>query len=144
MQTTDKILSILNSMTVGTDPTLKTVLYESSFGANIRLDRNPDPAAILYLIESWTLDTSTNLKHKSVEVEVFFCKRFDIASKGEVVKQVMDSIEPIIDEFLSMLLSDKSIIVSEIKASSAYGRFDATVCGYSLQFSVTDKQGICL
>lgn len=144
MQTTDKILDILNSMTTGNDAMLKTVLYESGFGANVRLDRLQDPAAILYMLQSWTLDTRTKLKHPEVDCEIFFCKRCELAAKGEKIKEVMDTVEPIVDEFISLLLSDKSIIVNEIKAQTAYGRFDCNVCGYSLQFTVKDKQGVCL
>ena len=144
MTTTDKILDILNSMTTGSYALLNTVLYESGFGANVRLDRLPDPAAILYMLQSWTLDTSTKLKHPEVDCEIFFCKRCELASKGEKIKEVIDTVEPIVDEFISLLLSDKSIIVNEIKAQTAYGRFDCNVCGYSLQFTVKDKQGVCL
>lgn len=143
MQTTDKILDILNTMATGSDG-LQTVLYESGFGANLRLDRKPTPAAIVYMLKSWKLDTSTKLKHPEVDVEVFFCDRCDLAAKGEVIKEKMDTIEPIVDEFISMLLADKSIIVNDIKATTAYGRFDCNVCGYSLQFTVKDRQGQCL
>ena len=144
MKTTDKILDILDSMTEGSDALLKTFLYESGFGANVRLDRLPDPAAILYMMQSWTLDTTTKLKHPVVECEIFFCKRCDFAAKGEKTKEVMDTLEPVVDEFISLLLSDKSIIVNEIRAQTAYGRFDCNVCGYSLQFTVKDKQGVCI
>ena len=144
MQTTDRILEMLNSLATGSDPELKTVLYESGFGTNVRLDRLPDPAAILYMLNSYTVNTSTMMKHTSVDVEVFFCKRFALDAKGEVVKGVMDSIEPIVDDFISLLLDERSFVVSNINASTAYGRFDANVCGYSLQFTVTEKQGSCL
>lgn len=144
MTTTDKILDILESMTTGSDAMLRTVLYESGFGANVRLDRLPDPAAILYMMQSWTLDTDTMFKHPEVDVEIFFCKRCDLAAKGEKIKETMDEIEPIVDEFISLLLSDKTVAVTEIKAQTAYGRFDCNVCGYSLQFKVKDRQGRCL
>lgn len=141
---TDKILEILDNMTTGTDAPLKTVLYESGFGANVRLDRLPDPAAVLYMLQSWTLDTDKMLKHPAVDVEIFFCKRCDLAAKGEKIKEVMDSVEPVVDEFISFLLADRSVVVNEIKATTAYGRFDCNVCGYSLQFTVKDRRGACL
>ena len=145
MQTTDKILSILNSMTVGTDPSLKTVLYESSFGANIRLDRNPDPAAILYLMKGFEIDYSTGLKYDKVDVEIFFGKRCDFAAKGEVIQSVLDSVELIISEFISLVFAEKSWkIEGKIVAQTAIAKFDCNMAGYSLQLTLVDRQGECI
>ena len=143
MTTTDAILSILESMASGSDPMLKTVLYESAFGGNVRLDRKPTPSAIVYLLQSWRLDTERGLKHREVDAEVFFCERADLNAKGDAIKGVMDSLEPIVDEFVSLLLSEPSFEVSEIRATAAYGKFDTNVCGYSLQFTAVERQGVC-
>lgn len=144
MQITDKILEILNGMASGSSPMLKTVMYESAFGSNVRLDRKETPAAILYLIEGFKVDVDRAFKHKIVDAEVFFCSRVDLNAKGEVIKGVMDSIEPLVDEFISQLLDEKSWNVSNIKAQSAYGKFDCNVAGFSLSFTVEDRQGTCV
>ena len=144
MQITDRILEILNNMASGSDPLVKTVLYESAFGSNVRLDRNETPAAILYLLEGFKVDVDRAFKYKSVDVEVFFCSRVDLNAKGSVIKGVMDSLEPIVDEFISEVLGEKTWDVSQIKAQCAYGKFDCNVCGYSLTFTLEERQGSCL
>lgn len=144
MAITDKILEILNALASGNDPLVKTVIHANAFDSNVRLDRNETPAAILYMIEGWSVDVSTAFKRKSVDIEVFFCDRYQLNAKGEVIQQVLDTVEPICDEFISLVLSERSWEVSEIKASAAYGKFDCNVCGYSLQMKLTEKQGQCL
>lgn len=143
MDLQDKILNILQSMSTGTDSPLKTVIYGSAFDANVRLDRNPDPAAIVYLLQSWTLDTSRMLKRKRCDIAIYFCARYDFNAKGEVIKQTMDDIEPVVDEFISLLLSDSTIDVSDIRSQASYGKFDCNTCGYTLTFSAEEKQGVC-
>lgn len=141
MRIVDKILDILNSM-----DGIETVLYESGFGSNIRLDRRPTPAAIVYLLRSFDIDLSNGLRKDRVDIEVFFCTRCDFAAKGEVVKADMESLEPLVDEFVSRVLSDKELVLEgeRISVTTAYGSFDSNVCGWSLQMKVGEKQGRCL
>lgn len=144
MQTTDKILDILNTMATGSDG-LQTVMYASPWDTNIRIDRNPTPAAIVYLIDGFTIDTSTGKRRNKCSVEIFFCTRCDFAAKGEVIKETMETVEPLVDEFVSLLYADKSLLVDEkIVCRAAYGRFDAHVCGYSLQCEVAERVATCL
>lgn len=141
MRIVDKILDILNSM-----GGIETVLYESGFGTNIRLDRRPTPAAIVYLLRSFDIDLSSGLRKDYVDIEVFFCTRCDLAAKGEVVKADMESLEPIVDEFVSAVLSDNGLVLvgDKISVTTAYGSFDCNVCGWSLQMKVGEKQGRCI
>lgn len=139
----DKILEILESMTEGEDALLNTVMYGSPFDANVRMDKKPDPAAIVYLLQSWSIDTTKMIKRKQCDTAIYFCKRYNFDAKGEVVKEVMDTVEPIVDAFISELLSDNSIIVSNIKATASYGKFDCHTCGYTLTFTAIEKQGEC-
>lgn len=142
---TDKILGILESMATGTDAPLKTVIYGSPFDANVRLDRKPDPAAVLYIIKGFEVDTSTGLRYDKVDAEVFFCKRCELAQTGEKTKVVLDSVEPLVNEFMSLLFAEKSWRVSDkLTAVTAIGKFDANVAGYSLQFSLVSRQGNCI
>ena len=141
MKIVDKILDILNSMS-----DVETVLYESSFGVNIRLDRRPTPAAIVYLLQNFDIDLSSGLRKDYVDVEVFFCTRCDFAAKGEEIKGVMETLEPTVDEFVSRVLADKSMVLEgdKVSVTTAYGSFDCNVCGWSLQMKVGDKQGRCV
>lgn len=125
---------------------IETVLYESGFGSNIRLDRRPTPAAIVYLLRSFDIDLSNGLRKDRVDIEVFFCTRCDFAAKGEVVKADMESLEPLVDEFVSRVLSDKELELDgdKISVTTAYGSFDCNVCGWSLQMKVGEKQGRCI
>lgn len=138
MELQDKILAILNSM-----QEISTVIYGSGFDANVRLDRKPDPAAIVYLLQSWSIDVTKMMKRKECDIAIYFCKRYDFGAKGEVVKSVIDTVEPIVDEFIGRMLDDKSIIVSQVKAQASYGNFDCHTCGYTVTFHAEEKQGTC-
>lgn len=175
MRITDKVLEILNSMvrppvpapptvavtgvTAGADGAsvrlsygeggccdfLRTVLYESGFGANLRLDRKPTPAAILYMAEGFKVDVKSGRRKDSVDVEVFFCERCDLSAKGEAVKAVMDGVEPVVDEFVARVMAEKSWeVADDISVTTAYGRFDASVVGFSVQLTLTDRRGQCM
>ena len=135
----------MNSLNSGSDPLLNTVMYADNFDANIRIDRKPTPAAVTYLIGGFEVDVDSGLRKDRVDVEVFVFDRCDFASKGESVKTVMDSLEPAVDEIISLVMGERSWVVEgKIKAMTAYGRFDTNVCGYSLQFTLVEKQGRCV
>ena len=55
MEIIDKIKNILNSL-----EDIKTVMYESAFGANLRVDRKEAPFAIMYTVSDYQLDMSRN------------------------------------------------------------------------------------
>lgn len=135
----------MSTQTGSEEPNLKTVMYASPWDANVRLDRKPTPAAIVYLLKGFEVDTSTGMRRDRADVEVFFCTRCDLAAKGEETKQKMETVEPIVDEFVSLVMSEKSFIIEEkITASAAYGKFDANVCGYSVNLTVADKVKSCI
>ena len=141
MQLTNKILNILNSITG-----IKTVLYESGYGTNLRLDRRETPAAILYMLQEYTIDLAKGIKREIVDVEVFICDRCDLAAKGEVVQQKLDTLLPYVNQFVALLTSEKTLLLDgdSINVQMAYGKFDTNVCGYSLQFKASERQGGCI
>lgn len=141
MQLTNKILNILNSITG-----IKTVLYESGYGTNLRLDRRETPAAILYMLQEYTIDLARGVKREIVDVEVFVCDRCDLAAKGEVVQQKLDTLLPYVNQFVALLTSEKTLLLDgdSISVQMAYGKFDTNVCGYSLQFKVSERQASCI
>lgn len=141
MQLTNKILNILNSITG-----IKTVLYESGYGTNLRLDRRETPAAILYMLQEYTIDLAKGIKREIVDVEVFICDRCDLAAKGEVVQQKLDTLLPYVNQFVALLTSEKTLLLDgdSISVQMAYGKFDTNVCGYSLQFKASERQGGCI
>lgn len=144
MQITDKIIEILNGFTTGTDPLLSTVIYASPWDANVRLDRKPTPCAVVYLVSGFEVDVDSGLRKDTVDFEILFADRCNLESKGEKIKETTDRMEAVIDEFLSLLMDEKGIDVTGIKARLAYAKFDCNLAGYSLEFKVTDKQGRCI
>lgn len=145
MNILDRIQSILTGMVGAGNRELKTVMYASPWDANVRLDRNPTPAAITYLLKGFEVDTETGMRRDRVDVEVFFCTRCDFASKGEVIKGVMESVEPIVNDFISLVYADNSFYVDgKIKAVAAYGKFDSNVCGYSVTMTLVDRVPHCI
>ena len=136
----DKILNLLRSV-----DGIETVLYESGFGTNVRIDRRATPAAILYLLQQYDIDLSKGVKREIVDVEVFVCDRCDLAAKGEVVQQKLDALLPMVNQFVALLTSERTLLLDgdSISVQMAYGKFDTNVCGYSLQFKVSERQASC-
>ena len=141
MQIVDNILSKLNSI-----DGLETVFYESGFGTNLLIDRKPTPAAVLYLIQGFEIGLNGGIRKDNVDLEVFFFDRIDLSAKGEAVQTKMDELLPLVNGFVSLLVSDKTLVLDgdTIKVQAAYGQFDTHVCGWSLQLKLTEKQGHCI
>lgn len=141
MQIVDNILSKLNSI-----DGLETVFYESGWGTNLRIDRKPTPAAVLYLIQGFEIGLKGGIRKDNVDLEVFFFDRIDLSAKGEAVQAKMDELLPLVNGFVSLLVSDKTLVLDgdTIKVQAAYGQFDTHVCGWSLQLKLTEKQGHCI
>lgn len=141
MVLTDKILDILNSM-----DSIETVMYDSGFSANVRIDRKPTPAALLYLLTDWTLDISKGSAKEGAEIEVFFFERADFDQKGEEKDVIVSNMGAIARDFIAQLFLDKSISVKDnrILMRSSYGKFDAFCVGVSVHLTIEERQGSCL
>ena len=141
MQITDKVLNILQSISG-----IKTVIHDNAFSTNVRLDRRLTPAAILFMLQEFTVNIKSGLRRDSVELEVLICDRVDLAAKGEVVDNTLNNLLPIVNDFIALVLDEKSWVVEgdTINIKVAYGKFDTNVCGYSIELKLTEKQGHCL
>lgn len=141
MQIVDNILSKLNSI-----DGLETVFYESGFGTNLRIDRKPTPAAVLYLIQGFEIGLNGGIRKDNVDLEVFFFDRIDLSAKGEAVQAKMDELLPLVNGFVSLIVSDRTLVLDgdTVKVQAAYGQFDTHVCGWSLQLKLAEKQGHCI
>ena len=172
MQITNKILEILNDMSVPQPPLqglqhaaclqqaqslqclepepccgwIRTVIYSDDYDTNVRIDRKPTPAALLYTLEGFEIGTKDGIRKDSVEVEVFFFDRCTFAAKGETTKTVMERVEPVVGEFVARVMSERSWVVDgdKIEVTAAVGKFDANVAGWSVQLKLTERQGRCL
>ena len=151
MKLTNKVLSILNSMLPPETPTegveyLQTVLYDSAWSTNVRIDRRPTPAALLYLVTDWGLDIGSGTAKESAELEVFFFDRAKFDATGEEKDVIVSKMEKYAREFISLVLSDKSIRVLDdtVRLRSAYGQFDAFVVGVSVHLKLEVRQGECI
>lgn len=151
MQLTTKILSILNSMLPPETPIegveyLQTVLYDSAWSTNVRIDRRPTPAALLYLVTDWNLDISHGTSKEAAELEVFFFDRAKFDAKGEEKDVIVSKMEAFARDFLGRVLSDPTIKVTDdsVRLRSSYGQFDAFVVGVSVHIKLELKQGECI
>ena len=172
MTITNKILAILNDMSVSQPPLqglqhaaclqqaqslqclepepccgwVRTVIYSDDYDTNVRIDRKPTPAALLYTLEGFEIGTKDGIRKDSVEVEVFFFDRCTFAAKGETTKTVMERVEPVVGEFVARVMSERSWVVDgdKIEVTAAVGKFDANVAGWSVQLKLTERQGRCL
>ncbi len=141
MQIIDKILNILHSISG-----IETVMHDTSFSANVRLDRQNTPAAILYMLNEFSVDITKGIRRESADIEIFFCDRVDLAAKGEVVQQKLDTLLPYVNQFIASVLNEKTLMVENetVNVKCAIGRFDCNVCGWSLEMKIAERQGGCI
>lgn len=150
MNLVNKVKTILAGMIPETppltDPYLKYVMYDSGWSANVRVDRNPTPAALLYLLSDWKLDVSTQTVKESANMQIFFFDVTNLDAKGEEKDLVVQRMETLAKEFIANILADKTIVIKsdKIKIESAYGRFDKFVCGVTVQLEIEERQPSCL
>jgi len=138
---TDKILSILRSM-----ESLKTVLYQSGFSANVSMDRKDTPAAILYLLTDFDVDIQHGTSKESAELEVFFCERTKFDITGDQKDTIINNCTALAKEFISKLLAEKTLYINQdtIHCKCTYGKFDCMVAGVSVELKIEERQGSCL
>lgn len=136
---TEKILGAMNAV-----QGIGTVMYESSYSANLRIDRKPSPYGILYLIKDFEIDTSLSRFNDRYDVEVFFCKPIAIDAKGMEFGRIVEEMTELAKKFIVNLKADRSLVLSDtIKAKTATGTFDKNVAGISLEFTVESKTSTC-
>lgn len=138
---TNKVLAILNDIAG-----IQTVIYDNGHSANVRIDRNSTPAALLYTLPDWKLDISHGNAIESAEIQVFFFERVSFDCKAEDKLTVFEDTELLAREFIYKLLNDNEIKVmdDEIKITACYGEFDAFVAGCTVNITIQMKQGECI
>lgn len=137
-----KVLDILNSI-----EDIQTVIYDSGFSANVRIDRKPMPMALFYLLNDWSIDLSKSTAIKeAANIQIFFADKADLDAKGEDKDIIVMRMELIAREFIRRILEDRSIVVvdDKIKLQSSYGKFDKFVVGVSVSFKIEERQSSCL
>ena len=148
----NKILSILNSMLPPENPAegveyLQTVMYDSGFSANVRIDRKPCPLALFYLLNDWNIDLSkTNAVKEQANIQIFFADVASFDAKGEDKDLIVSRMEAQAREFIRKVLADRSIVIvdDKIRIQSCYGKFDKFVVGVTVEMKIEERQPSCL
>ena len=139
MELVNKVLNILNSMSG-----VSTVLYESPYFSNIKVDRKPEPYGIVYLLQTVNLDLTNNLK-ESTDIEVLFCKMVPLGADGEKQGEIVDDMMVLAKQFISLLKDEKSVVFGDnVVIRTAYAKFDKNLTGVSVELTLTDRQSKCL
>lgn len=141
MKISDEILGILNTIS-----DIKTIIYDSGFSSNVRIDRKEDPVAILYLITDWVLDIKNGVSKEQCNIQLFIGKRAAFDSKGEEKDIIVEDTIEIAREFISKLLASNELKVLDdnISLKSTWGKFDSFLVGTSITIRVEEKQGNCI
>lgn len=152
MRIVNKVLDILNGMLPPENPEqgveyINTVIYDSGFSANLRIDRKNGPYAIFYLLSNWEIDLSntTSVKEEA-DIQVFFCDKANLDAKGEDKDIIIARMETLARTFIGEILSDRTIEITDnkVKMFSSYGNFDKFVVGVSVNFKLKARQAECL
>lgn len=138
---TNKILNILQTI-----EGIQTVFYDNSHSANIRIDRNATPAALLYTLPDWTINIGKGVAKEKADIQVFFFDRVNFDSKAEDKLIVFENMNLLAREFIRKLLNDNELRVlnNEVNLTASYGKFDSFVAGCVVNIVIEEKQGGCL
>lgn len=138
---TNKVLAILNDIA-----DLETVIYDNSYSANVRIDRKPTPAALLYTLPDWTLDIGHGNSKERSEIQVFFFNRANFDCKAEDKLDIIEDMNLLAREFVYTLLNDNTVRVvdDEVKMTSSFGEFDAFVIGVVVKLTLEERQPSCI
>lgn len=137
-----KVLDILNSI-----EDIETVIYDSGFSANVRVDRKPAPYAIFYLLSDWNIDLSKGTAVKEIaNIQIFFADTANFDAKGEDKDVIVNRMEGLARDFIRRLLEDRSIKILDdtIKVQSTYGKFDKFLVGTTLNIKIEERKAQCL
>lgn len=138
----DKVLQVLNSLNG-----VNTVMYDSGFSANVRIDRATPPFALLYLINQWNVDIAkTTSVKETANIQVFFFEPVNFGAKGEEKDIVVKKMYEIARDFIREMLEIKGLTINgtNVPISSSYGKFDKFCAGVVVELSLTEIQGKCL
>lgn len=137
----NKLLAILNDIAE-----IQTVMFDNGSSSNVRIDRRPTPAALLYTLPDWTINVSKGNAVEGAEIQVFFFDRVNFDSKAEDKLTVFEDTELLAREFIYRLLNDSTIRVLDdtIKITASYGSFDSFVAGCVVNLTIEEKQGSCI
>ena len=138
MTTIDTILQLLNE-----DTHIATVLYESPYSANLKIDRKPSPYAIVYLVQSMDIDVRGSRYFRTLDLEVFFCKPTDLSADGATIQAVCDQMMPMVEDFLHRLQDTRLFEFDSVKCRQAVGRFDKNVSGLVLELTISERKPVC-
>ena len=137
----NKVLDILDNI-----ESIQTVLFDNGHSSNVRIDRKPTPAALLYTLPDWNLDISHGTTKESADIQVFFFDRTGLDVKAEDKLDIFENMGEIAREFIYRLLNDNTVRVLDdtVKITATYGEFDSFVCGCTVNLTIEEKQGECL
>lgn len=132
--------------TLHTLPSVNTVLYETTYYSNIKLDRLNPNFAICYLVTNQTIDISLRRFTDSVDVEIFFCDTLPFDSDGEAIQTIVDVQTTIAKSFISALYDIKDIVIDNdvVNLKTAYGKFDKNVAGVTVDLTIKSKKAECI
>lgn len=138
MTTIDTILELLES-----DTHIATVLYESPYSANLKIDRKPSPYAIVYLVQSMDIDVRGSRYFRTLDLEVFFCKPTDLSADGYKVQAVCDNMLLRAEDFLHRLKDTHLFEFEKVTMRQAVGRFDKNVTGIVCELDLKERFPVC-
>lgn len=138
MNTIDTILQLLSD-----DSRIGTVLYESPWSVNLKIDRRPSPYAIVYLVQSMDIDMRGYRYFRTLDLEVFFCSPTDLSADGGRIQAVCDEMMPIVECFLARLAETRMFEFDNVKLRQAHGKFDKNVSGIACELTLKEVQPYC-
>lgn len=128
------------------DGLLASWQYNTPSLANVHLSNLKTPTAVIYAITDRSIDLSTGVVREKANIHVFFVTRNPaISADGMKSEQFVDDMAELGTQFLSRLMSDNTISISDsIQMQSVFNMGDTNAAGVSLQLDVTEIQGTCM
>jgi hypothetical protein len=133
--------------TIATISDIKQFMYESPGVANIRLDRAQFPCAMLYCINTTTIDTSLGYQRESADCNLFFLTKADsIDFDGWKNEAKIADMKALAMKFYNALTARGYVTVdgTRLQLQSVFDKGDVLTTGISFQFRAVEKVGKCI
>lgn len=137
----DKTLHILNALSG-----VNTVLYDSPWMQNFRIDRKTGPFALMYpIVDIEDSFSNQNTYKEAISIEVFFADVVKFDADGEAHLEVVDDMYEIAKAFVHQLQLDKDIMIDgDVRMHTGYGKYDKYLSGVSVECKLVLRQPVCL
>lgn len=122
------------------------VVYQRQGMANVVLDTENYPTAVLYAISDWTLDLKRGYNCEEANILLFLLDRSKLAEDGDYYDQIILKMKQLALLFCDYVVQSSEIGFAEeqVRIKSIFDKFDNTMGGVMIDAKIKELRGKCL